>query len=84
MEDTTMIYKAVPGPTIIGIKNGDYQGATDSFAQIINANAKGGWKFYSMETIITQEKVGCIKKEIVNTTIYMLIFCKEESETVAN
>lgn len=73
-----MIYKAIPGPKVINIKDGNYQSATDLFANIINQEAAAGWKFYSMETITTQENVGCLfNKQVVNTNIYMLIFCKE-------
>lgn len=77
-----MIYKAVPGPKILTIENGDFSIATNAFADIINANAVDGWKFYSLETINTTQtdKVGCAlnKKTVTqNHEIYMLIFCKE-------
>ena len=56
--------------------------ATNAFADLINANAQDGWKFYSLETINTTEtyKTGCIKKETHTTRheLYMLIFCKED------
>lgn len=77
-----MIYKAVPGPKVIRIENDDVSMATNAFAELINANATDGWKFYSLETINTTEtyKTGCIKKETHTTRheIYMLIFCKED------
>ena len=74
-----MIYKAIPGPKIVSIKDGAYQSATDLFADIINLEAKDGWKYHSMETITTRAKKGCLfNKEIVETSIYMLIFCKEQ------
>ena len=73
-----MIYKAVPGPKVVEIKNGDYSSATNLFADIINRNAVDGWKFYSMETITTQEKAGCfLNQQVISVNIYMLIFCKE-------
>ena len=73
-----MTYKAVVGPQVVGIKKGNYQSACDSYAALINSEAKDGWKFYSMETITTTETVGCLwNKHQVNTEIYMLIFCKE-------
>lgn len=78
-EEKEMIYKAVPGPTIVGIKKGNYQSAVDLFADVMNAQAADGWKFHSLQTLTTQEKVGCfLSKQIVNTEIYMLIFCKEQ------
>lgn len=73
-----MIYKTVPGPKVISITDGKTTTATDAFAQIINAEAAGGWTYHSMETITVQEKVGCaLQPQLVNTNIYMLIFCKE-------
>lgn len=77
-----MIYKAVPGPKVIRIENDDLSMATNAFADLINANAVDGWKFHSLETIMTTEsnKVGCIFNRQVVTTehnIYMLIFAKE-------
>ena len=73
-----MTYKAVPGPKVIEIKNGDYSSATNAFADLINTHAVDGWKFYSLETITTKEKKGCaFNPQINETNIYMLIFCKE-------
>lgn len=76
-----MIYKAVPGPKVIRIENDNLSMATDAFAELINANATDGWRFHSLETIITSEttQTGCIRKESHTTehNIYMLIFCKE-------
>lgn len=78
-----MQYKAVPGPKTIRIENDDLTMATNAFAEIINANAINGWKFYSLETIKTVEtkKAGCfINKRVWNeyNDIYMLIFCRED------
>jgi sorbitol-specific phosphotransferase system component IIBC len=73
-----MTYKAIPGPKVISITNGNHSEATDAFANIINAEAVDGWKYHSMETITVQEKAGCsLQPQIVNTNIYMLIFCHE-------
>ena len=73
-----MIYKAVPGPKVISIENGNHQSATNAFVSIINAEAQNGWKYHSMETITVQEKTGCsMQPQIVNTSIYMLIFVQE-------
>lgn len=73
-----MIYKAVPGPKVISITGGNHNVATDAFVSIINAEAQNGWTYHSMETITVQEKTGCdLQPQIVNTNIYMLIFCKE-------
>ena len=72
-----MIYKIVPGPQAVSIKGGNFQSACDLFADIINREAAGGWKYVAMETIETQETKGCIKKEVEVNYIYMLIFGKE-------
>ena len=73
-----MTYKAVPGPKVISITDGNHSTATDAFVSIINREAQNGWIYHSMETITVQEKVGCsIQPQFVNTSIYMLIFCKE-------
>lgn len=74
-----MIYKAIPGPKVISITDGNTASATNSFAAIINAEAQNGWTYHSMETITVQEKVGCaLQPQLVNTNIYMLIFCREQ------
>ncbi len=74
-----MIYKAVPGPKIISISDGNFSSATASFATLINAEAQNGWTYHSMETITVQEQTGCfLNKQITNTNIYMLIFCREQ------
>ena len=74
-----MIYKAIPGPKVISISDGNHATATNSFAEIINNEAKAGWTYHSMETITVQEKTGCsLQPQLVNTNIYMLIFCREQ------
>lgn len=73
-----MTYKAVPGPKVISITDGNHSSATDAFVSIINREAQAGWIYHSMETITVQEKVGCsLQPQFVNTSIYMLIFYKE-------
>lgn len=73
-----MIYKAVPGPKIVSISGGNTREATDAFAGLINSEAQNGWQYHSMETITVQEKTGCaLQPQVVNTNIYMLIFCHE-------
>ena len=76
-----MIYKAVPGPKVISISDGDHYGATETFVKIINRQAQDGWIYHSMETLTVQEKQGCdLQPQFVNTNLYMLIFYKEEAE----
>ena len=77
-----MIYKAVPGPKVIKIEHDDLSMATNAFADLINAHATDGWKFHSLETIMTTEsnKTGCIFNQqtiVTEHNIYMLIFSKE-------
>jgi len=69
-------YKAVPGPKNISVGKGDTQAAFNSFADIINREANGGWEYHSMETITVTEKPGCMKQPI-SLNYYMLIFVKD-------
>lgn len=79
MEDNTMIYKAIPGPRVVTIKEGEYQQATDLFADIMNSMARDGWTYHSMEVVTTSAKTGCmLNPQVVETNLYMLIFCKEK------
>ena len=52
-------YKCVPAPKEIVIdKKGSYDTAVRSFADLINHEASGEWKFHSMENIaVTQNQV---------------------------
>ena len=69
-------YKAVAGPKNINVNKGDTQAAFNTFADIINREAVGGWEYHSMETITVTEKPGCMQQPIP-TNYYMLIFVKE-------
>ena len=57
-------YKAVPEPESINVNRGDTMAAFNSFASIINDEAKEGWTFHSMETITVTEKPGCMQQPI--------------------
>jgi len=87
-----MQYKCVPAPKNLTISHdGSHDSAVRSFADIINSEATGGWKFHSMEQVsVTQEppKTGCLKglfiliglaqKPFATTINFnMLIFSKE-------
>lgn len=87
-----MEYKCVPAPQNLVIDHtGSYDQAVRSFADLINQEATGGWKFHSMEQVsVTQEppKTGCLGGLLVligiaprptATTLEfnMLIFSKE-------
>lgn len=69
-------YKAVAGPKNINVGKGETQSAFNTFAEIINREAVGGWEYHSMETITVTEKPGCLKQP-APTNYYMLIFVKE-------
>lgn len=66
-------YKTVAGPKSIQVNKGDIQSAFNRFADIINANAQGGWEYHSMETITVVEKPGCFQQP-TPMYYYMLIF----------
>lgn len=87
-----MEYKCVPAPKNLVIDHsGSYDQAVRSFADLINHETTGGWKFHSMEQVsVTQEppKTGCLRglfiligfaQKPVATTLHfnMLIFSKE-------
>ena len=66
-------YKIVPGPKVLNVDRGDSAAAFQTFADIINSEAAGGWVYHSMETITVTEKPGCFQSA-VPTNYYMLIF----------
>lgn len=66
-------YKAVAGPKNINVGKGDTQAAFNTFAELINNEARGGWVYHSMETISVTEKPGCFQ-QAVPVNYYMLIF----------
>ena len=70
-----MIYKVIPGPMEI---TGTSVDATKLFENIINSAAVSGWKYHSMEVITSVEKSGCINQNPDRTSLYMLIFYKED------
>ena len=56
-----MQYKCVPAPTSLTIdKKGSHEGAVRSYADLINSEASGGWKFHSLESISVTQDPGCI------------------------
>ena len=67
-----MIYKVVHGP-----KNVEGN-ACKYFEDIINENAKDGWRYHSMDTVLETKKPGCFLGQPTQTYIYMLIFEKDE------
>ena len=69
-----MQYKVVPGPKVV---EGSIDDAANLIQDLINQNAAGGWKYHSMETMVTVEKKGCIQKTYLETKIYLLIFARE-------
>lgn len=69
-------YKAVAGPQHISVAKGNTQAAFDSFADLINREAQGGWEYHSMETITVTEKPGCFQQPVA-MNYYMLIFVRE-------
>jgi len=76
-----MQYKCVPAPQELVIeKNGSFEGAVRSFADLINREAEGGWSFHSMENIAVTQKPGCFMALFgqKSATIYfnMLVFSK--------
>lgn len=75
-------YKTVPGPVVLSIKNEkEADSAIRNFGSMINAEAQGGWEFYSMESISTSEAQGCMGTGGRKETVYkMLIFRRPVGE----
>jgi len=86
-----MEYKCVPAPKDIVIdSSGSHDQAVRSFADLINREAAGGWKFHSLEQVtVTQEppSSGCLgglliliglkQRPMAMTIVFnMLIFSK--------
>ena len=69
-------YKAVAGPKNIQVAKGDTQSAFNTFADIINSEAAGGWTYHSMQTITVTEAPGCFQQPVA-MNYYMLIFEKD-------
>jgi len=77
-----MQYKCVPAPKQIEVsRGGDFGDAVRSFADLINQETGGGWKFHSMENIVLWQKPGCLaslfgqKESYINFN--MLVFSKD-------
>ena len=75
-------YKCVPAPKELTIKSKkDYESAINSFANLINNEAKDGWRFASMENIAVTQKAGCfmalLGQKDATTYFNMLIFEKD-------
>jgi len=77
-----MKYKCVPAPKNLVIdKNGHFDAAVRSFADLINQETGGGWVFHSLEQISVTQKAGCLAglfgKTAESIVFNMLIFSKE-------
>ena len=72
-------YKLVAGPTTSQFlsKNGSNDDAVKSFQTVIDQNAAAGWRYHSMEPISTTQTKGCIFKQTIVSTFYMLVFEKD-------
>ena len=72
-------YLLVEGPTTSQIlsKKGSNADAVNSFQSIIDNQSSQGWVYHSMEPISTTQTKGCIFKQTINTTFYMLVFEKD-------
>lgn len=71
------MYRIVPAPKNIEIKNGDVSQATKAYEKIMNDMSDQGWKFVSMEQLSTTEVKGCLfNKTAVTTSFNILIFEK--------
>jgi hypothetical protein len=74
-----MQYKCVPAPTGLVIdKNGSFEGAVRSYADLINREAADGWTLlYPMENIEVTRKPGCVAALLGNLPLIGQLFPKE-------
>jgi len=66
-------------------RDGDYNRAVRSFADLINRETNGGWEFHSMESIMVYQKPGCLAALFGQKTSYvpfnMLVFSNANATT---
>ena len=84
-----MQYKTVAGPVDVRIRrNEDYVQAIQSYASIIDYNAKGGWELVFIQQVpVTKDKGGCagclesigIGSRYESMTFNMLVFAKKDN-----
>lgn len=76
-------YKTVAGPASLMItRKESYAEAVKQYAAIIDREAVGGWRLFSIQEIPVTQKAGCLASLFgaKDVTIYfnMLIFVKED------
>ena len=78
------IYKCVPVPETIvtGIMGKDaHEKAVLAYENIINENARDGWEFFSVDSIVSRQKPGCfgalMGKKGEDVAFKLLIYRKE-------
>ena len=74
-------YKCVAGPKELVVKSAsDASTAISSYANIINAEAKDGWEFVSIETMAVSEAPGCLSTgKVLPVNFNMLVFRREKN-----
>lgn len=77
------LYKCIPAPVgLIIDRNGSYNSAVNSYADLINQHTQGGWELMFVQSVPITEKSGCLAslsgKSDVTTYFNMLVFVKEK------
>ena len=77
------VYKTVEGPReMVMEKGGNIANTMKYFEDLINAEARNGWRYHSMNTLPIYEKPGCLGALLGNQgTVhnrYLLIFERDE------
>ena len=76
---TNYEYKCVPGPRELVVKSAaESAKAVTSYADLINAEATGGWEFFSLETMTVSQAPGCLSTKQEPPVLFnMLVFRRE-------
>lgn len=77
------VYKTVEGPReLVMDKGGSISNTMKYFEDLINAEARNGWVYHSMESLPVYEKPGCLGALLGNSGVvhnrYLLIFERDE------
>jgi len=76
-------YKCIPAPKWLVIdKDGSYNGAVNSYANIVNKETQGGWELMFIQSVPVTKQAGCLASLFGKTseTIFfnMLVFVKDK------
>ncbi len=76
-------YKCIPAPVgLVMDRNGSYNNAVNSYADIINRETQGGWELMFIQSVPVTKQAGCLASlfGVKNETTFfnMLVFVHEK------